>query len=123
MWNGRVYNAPPDEEFQRLMRQLRNARTKTVLHRETCPCCGAKLVNLYRKDINDSAWKCRKCWEAYENVAKAAGNNTPYCATCQTYKDAVMSEQPVGCAWYVENAIMNNKSTKSCPNYKPVKGE
>ena len=52
-----------DPEFRRLMRRLHNARTKTTVHHETCPCCGAKLVNLYRKNIDSGEWKCRKCWE------------------------------------------------------------
>lgn len=68
------YNANNDPEFRRIMRRLHNARTKTVVHQETCPCCGAKLVNLYRKDINDSAWKCRKCWEKSEEAAEVDSN-------------------------------------------------
>lgn len=59
----RILQVPPDEEFQRIMRRLRNARTKTKIHHETCPACGAKLVNLYRKSIESGEWKCRKCWE------------------------------------------------------------
>ena len=60
------YSVDKDPEFQRIMRRLRNARTKTVVHQETCPCCGAKLVNLYRKSIDDGKWQCRKCWEKEE---------------------------------------------------------
>lgn len=55
-----------DPEFRRLKRRLHNARTKTVVHHETCPVCGAKLVNLYRKSIESGEWKCRKCWEKKE---------------------------------------------------------
>ncbi len=55
-----------DPEFQRIMRRLHNARTKTVVHHETCPCCGAKLVNLYRQSVDDKVWKCRKCWDKEE---------------------------------------------------------
>jgi ribosomal protein L37AE/L43A len=62
-----------DPEFQRIMRRLRNARTKTVVHHETCPVCGAKLVNLYRKDINNGGWKCRKCWEKSEAEVDSNG--------------------------------------------------
>ena len=54
-------NASQDPEFRRIMRRLHNARTKTVVHHETCTCCGAKLVNLYRKNIDSGEWKCRKC--------------------------------------------------------------
>lgn len=73
MWNGKVYNVPPDEEFQRIMRRLRNARTKTKIHHETCPVCGAKLVNLYRKSAEDGEWKCRKCWEKAETEVASNG--------------------------------------------------
>ena len=73
MWNGRTYNLTSDEEFQRIMRRLRNARTKTKVHHETCPVCGAKLVNLYRKDINSGEWKCRKCWEKAEAEVDSNG--------------------------------------------------
>lgn len=31
-----------------------------VQHRQTCPVCGGRLVNLYRRN---QEWKCRKCWE------------------------------------------------------------
>ena len=34
-----------------------------VRHRETCPECGRKLVNLYWRK---SGWKCRACWEQFE---------------------------------------------------------
>ena len=68
----RILQVPPDEEFQRIMRRLRNARTKTKIHHETCPVCGAKLVNLYRKSIESGEWKCRKCWEKYEQEAAKA---------------------------------------------------
>ena len=49
-----------DEEMSRLLRRIRKNRDATVVHHETCPCCGAKLVNLYRRD---NKWKCRLCWE------------------------------------------------------------
>ena len=58
-----------DPECRRIMRRLHNARTKTVVHHETCPCCGAKLVNLYRQSVDDKMWKCRKCWEKEETNA------------------------------------------------------
>lgn len=67
------YSADIDPEFQRIMRRLRNARTRTILHHETCPCCGAKLVNLYRKSPDDSKWMCRKCWEKAETEVDSNG--------------------------------------------------
>lgn len=66
MRKGKIVKAPQDEEFQRIIRQLQAARTKTKISRETCPRCGAKLVNLYRKSIEDSVWMCRKCWVKHE---------------------------------------------------------
>lgn len=33
---------------------------KPVRHQQTCPECGRKLVNTYRRD---GIWKCKKCWE------------------------------------------------------------
>ena len=33
---------------------------KPSRHQQTCPVCGRKLVNTYRKD---GVWKCRRCWE------------------------------------------------------------
>lgn len=113
-----------DPEFRRLMRRLHNARTKTKIHHETCPCCGAKLVNLYRRSLEDSVWRCRECWEKYdEEAAKATENDTPRCKTCQVLADVAKSNQPYICAWYLANVVNGNQSTKSCPNYKPVGGE
>lgn len=68
-----MQNDTPDEEFQRLMRRLRNARTKTKVHHETCPVCGAKLVNLYRKSPESGEWRCRKCWEKVESEVDSNG--------------------------------------------------
>ena len=33
---------------------------KGVIHRQTCPECGRKLVNLYKRG---NVWKCRRCQE------------------------------------------------------------
>lgn len=55
-----------DDYTRSLYRKIHTARTKTVVHQETCPCCGAKNVNLYRKSVNDKEWRCRKCWEKEE---------------------------------------------------------
>lgn len=68
-----MQNVTSDEEFQRLMRRLRNARTKTKVHHETCPVCGAKLVNLYRKSPESGEWRCRKCWEKVESEVDSNG--------------------------------------------------
>ena len=54
------YSRFGDEEMQRILRRIHKESRKTVVHRETCPCCGTKLVNLYRRD---KEWKCRLCWE------------------------------------------------------------
>lgn len=123
------YSADRDPEFQRIMRRLRNARTKTVLHRETCPCCGAKLVNLYRKSAEDSMWKCKKCWDKHEaggevdivEKAREDEDNISRCKTCDVFTKA--SDRPAICRWYFENVMHGDKSTKSCPYYKPVEGE
>lgn len=64
------YSVDQDPEFQRIMRRLHKARTQTKVHHETCPCCGAKLVNLYRKSTKDHEWKCKKCWDKAESPAE-----------------------------------------------------
>ena len=55
-----TYGSFMDEEINRTIRRIKKRAAKIVVHHQTCPCCGAKLVNLYRKD---KEWKCRKCWE------------------------------------------------------------
>ena len=37
-----------------------NRHDTPVVHHETCPCCGRKLVNLYLKD---GQWQCKACWD------------------------------------------------------------
>ena len=61
MWPREPYSLPEDE-YRRLMRKLFGP-AKPVVHHETCPCCGRKLVNLYRRD---KEWKCRLCWEKHD---------------------------------------------------------
>ena len=113
--------ANQDPEFQRIMRRLRNARTKTVLHQETCPRCGAKLVNLYRQSPEDSLWMCKKCWDKHEAAVKeASDSDAPRCQTCQIHAKAIASKELAACKWYVDNVVLGDKSTKSCPHYKPV---
>lgn len=43
--------------------RLLTAQKPTVLHQQTCPKCGGKLVNLYRRG---DQWKCRHCWDREE---------------------------------------------------------
>lgn len=38
-----------------------------VRHRETCPCCGKPLANLY---FRNSGWRCRECWENTPEVTR-----------------------------------------------------
>ena len=52
-----------EEEMRRILRRIHKSSQETVVHHETCPCCGAKLVNLYRRD---KEWKCRRCWEKHD---------------------------------------------------------
>lgn len=47
---------------------MRKGGKKDVLHQQTCPVCGRKLVNTYRRG---NEWKCRVCWEEADNTAKA----------------------------------------------------
>lgn len=58
-------------------RRNRRSRNNTdVVHHETCPCCGRKLVNLYRGETQkvvvyhgenvvktSEEWKCKACWD------------------------------------------------------------
>lgn len=37
--------------------------SKPICHQKTCPACGRKLVNIYRRD---GVWKCRNCWVSDE---------------------------------------------------------
>lgn len=43
------------------MRRLFKKKGKPVRHQQTCPVCGRKLVNTYRRG---DVWKCKKCWDA-----------------------------------------------------------
>ena len=63
MWLEGPYSEMWDDEMRRLVRRLTKHRNATVVHQETCPCCGAKLVNLYRRD---NEWRCRRCWEKHD---------------------------------------------------------
>lgn len=63
MWFNGPYTEMFDDEMRRLARRINKNRNATVVHHETCPRCGAKLVNLYRRD---SVWMCRRCWEKHD---------------------------------------------------------
>ena len=48
------------DDMRRTVNRVRNRLDATVVHQETCPCCGRKLVNLY---LRDGEWKCKACWD------------------------------------------------------------
>ena len=78
MWFDGPYTETFEDEFARLVRRIRNSQKATVVHQETCPCCGAKLVNLYRRERE---WKCRLCWEKHDadpNPAMKLGSGKLY---------------------------------------------
>lgn len=52
------------DDYRRTVRRVCNRRNADVVHHETCPCCGRKLVNLYRGGVDEKEWKCKKCWDA-----------------------------------------------------------
>ena len=64
-----------NDDMRRTINRIRNGRNATVVHQETCPCCGRKLVNLYRREVEKfekrgedtirkkkNVWKCKACW-------------------------------------------------------------
>lgn len=58
MWP-QYYHVLSDAEARKL-RTLRRREENPVRHQEACPCCGRKMVNIYRRD---DEWKCKKCWD------------------------------------------------------------
>lgn len=48
-----------------LRSELHRARPASVIHRATCPKCGRKLVNLYRRG---AVWRCNRCSPRKENA-------------------------------------------------------
>ena len=38
----------------------RRREESPVRRQETCPCCGKKMTNIYRRD---EEWKCKACWD------------------------------------------------------------
>lgn len=68
-----------NDDMRRTINRIRNGRNATVVHHETCPCCGRKLVNLYRREVEkfekrgedtirkkEKVWKCKACWDKEE---------------------------------------------------------
>lgn len=63
-----------DNEFE-MRSLLRKLQSVTVRHRQTCTC-GRTLVNTYYRDPGTmattqqrkEAWKCKKCWDAYDTI-------------------------------------------------------
>lgn len=58
-----------EDDYKRILQRIQKNGTKMVVHHETCPVCGKKLVNLYARrnaitEKND--WRCRACWESYD---------------------------------------------------------
>lgn len=45
-------------------------RRKKVVHQETCPICGRKLVNLYEHEIR-GVWKCKQCWDKEDGISES----------------------------------------------------
>ena len=69
MWLNKIYNESPQDYYERILRRIHKNGTKMVVHHETCPVCGKKLVNLYaRRNVitEKNDWRCRSCWEAYD---------------------------------------------------------
>ena len=78
MWFDGPYTEMVEDEYRRMVRRIRKRRSATVVHQETCPCCGAKLVNLYARDKKCGprlvkVWMCRRCWEKHDKEAANGG--------------------------------------------------
>lgn len=46
---------------------------------------------------------------------------TTRCDTCEVMAEIRKSDAPACCKWFMDNVVCGNKSTKSCPHYKPAK--
>lgn len=59
------YSNMLDDEVRKLVRKMQKNSSKTVMHQQICPICGAKNVNIYKRQIKTPVplWMCRKCWE------------------------------------------------------------
>lgn len=63
------YSSVLEEDYERILRRIQKNGTRMIVHHETCPVCGKRLVNLYaRRNIitEKNDWRCRSCWEAYD---------------------------------------------------------
>ena len=49
--------------YSNVVRWRKRSGKNDIQHQRTCPVCGSKLVNLYRRG---EEWRCRKCWEKGE---------------------------------------------------------
>lgn len=65
MWPdaGTPYLDMCDSDIRRTIRRIHKRQNETVVHHETCPCCGRNLVNLYRGGPENKDWKCKACWD------------------------------------------------------------
>lgn len=48
-----------DAEVRKL-NTMRRREENPVRRQETCPCCGKKMINIYRRE---DEWKCKVCWD------------------------------------------------------------
>lgn len=46
------------EAEARKVNTMRRREEKPVRRQETCPCCGKKMINIYRRE---EEWKCKAC--------------------------------------------------------------
>ena len=63
MWMNGPYAEVWEGEMAKIRGRFNKYGNRAVVHRETCPICGAKLVNLYRRE---NEWRCRRCWEKHD---------------------------------------------------------
>lgn len=68
------YNSPYTDMFlSDAKRQLRKIMSrKTVLHHQTCQCCGRTLVNLYWSE-QAGYYMCKKCLDKF--LSKESSGN------------------------------------------------
>lgn len=52
------------QDMKRMIKKLKDK--PTVLHRQTCPCCDRKLVNLYYSATLEK-YICKECLDKYIN--------------------------------------------------------
>ena len=55
MWMNGPYAEIWEGEMAKIRRRFNKYGNQNVVHHETCPICGAKLVNLYRRENEWSA--------------------------------------------------------------------